>query len=244
MAEQQTRERDDSGSSDTSGTSGEHAESSESKNSGSTESENAESSDTSGSSKDSDSGSSKDSESSSGSSEGSADGGSSSDEDSGKDGDGDGDGDGGPARRSAQHAKPSELTEEERAAQDANRDQFTRGGRRGRDDGEPRRSLDASELIWRSSGVLATLVRIVTLVFAVVLVADIVLRVVGVNPTNGVAQFVSGFAEAVVLAFRDLFLPSDPTVALVLNYGLAAVFWVLVGGFLSSGVRWLAARVA
>jgi hypothetical protein len=32
-----------------------------------------------------------------------------------------------------------------------------------------------------------------------------------------------------VLEFRDLFLPSDPQLAVAVNYGLAAVFWLVAG---------------
>ena len=148
-----------------------------------------------------------------------------------------------PARRSDSHPRPQEPSDEDRKTQDAGRSSFLRGDRD--EDGEGRRSsVDVSDLIWRGAGILATLIRIVTLVFAAVLVIDVVLTVVGVNPANGVARFMAGFADTVVLGFRDLFLPADPTLMLVINYGLAAVFWVVVGGFLSSGLRFVAARIS
>lgn len=154
-----------------------------------------------------------------------------------------------PARRSDTHAKPQQLTDSDREAQEANRRSFVGGGRGGTEErapeGESRRgSVDVGELVWKVASVLATVIRVVTLVFAVVLVVHIALVVVGVNPVNGVASFLGGFADAVVLGFRDLFQPVDPTIALVVNYGVAAVFWVVVGGFVSAGIRFLAARVS
>jgi hypothetical protein len=76
----------------------------------------------------------------------------------------------------------------------------------------------------------------------VVLVAYIVLVLVGVNPQNGVAQLIGGVADSVVFAFRDLFLISDPSFSVIVNYGLAAIFWLLVGEFGSRLIRWLGAR--
>jgi len=89
---------------------------------------------------------------------------------------------------------------------------------------------------------LASVIRIVAYVIAVVLVAYVLLTLVGVNPLNAVAQVVGGVADRTVLAFRDLFLVADPVFAVVVNYGLAAVFWVLVAEFGSRLVRWIGAR--
>lgn len=107
---------------------------------------------------------------------------------------------------------------------------------------EERAPLNVGELVWKVATVLASVVRIVAYVIAVVLVAYVLLTIVGVNPLNAVAQVVGGVANATVLAFRDLFLIADPTFAVVVNYGLAAVFWVLVAEFGSRIIRWLGAR--
>ena len=36
-------------------------------------------------------------------------------------------------------------------------------------------------------------------------------------------------ADVLVLKFRNMFLPADPRIALAVNYGLAAIFWLVVG---------------
>lgn len=110
---------------------------------------------------------------------------------------------------------------------------------RGREEHAP---LNVGELVWKVAKVVASVVRVVAYVIAIVLVAYVLLTLVGVNPLNAVAQVVGGVANATVLAFRDLFLVADPTFAVVVNYGLAAVFWVLVAEFGSRIVRWLGAR--
>lgn len=110
--------------------------------------------------------------------------------------------------------------------------------------GRSRPPIDISDLVWRVGNIVATVVRVVALLCAVVLVADIILTLVGVNTSNVVARFVGGASGVVVLAFRDLFLLTDPSIAKVVNFGLAAVFWVLVGEFVSRLVRFVAARLA
>jgi hypothetical protein len=76
---------------------------------------------------------------------------------------------------------------------------------------------------------LAVTVRLVASVFAVVLVVRIGLAFVAVNPHNIIVEWIVRFADVLVWGFRDLFVPADPRIGLVANYGLAAVFWVVVG---------------
>ena len=105
------------------------------------------------------------------------------------------------------------------------------------------RSVDVGELAWRTGNVLATVVRTLALLFALVLIVNLVLVLVGVNPTNGVAQFIGTVASVVILGFRDLFVPANPTVMLIVNSLIAAVFWVFIGELMSRLIRFLAARV-
>ncbi|MDD7966389.1 hypothetical protein [Actinomycetospora lemnae] len=104
--------------------------------------------------------------------------------------------------------------------------------------------MNVGELVWEVAAVLASVVRVIGYVIAVVLAAYVLLTLVGVNPQNAVAQVIGGIADATVLSFRDLFLLADPTFAVVVNYGLAAVFWVLVAEFGSRVIRWLGARLS
>jgi hypothetical protein len=105
------------------------------------------------------------------------------------------------------------------------------------------RSVDVGELAWRTGNVLATVVRTLALLFALVLIVNVVLVLVGVNTANGVAQFIGTVAGVVILGFRDLFVPANPTVMLIVNSLIAAVFWAFVGELLSRLIRFLAARV-
>ena len=143
-----------------------------------------------------------------------------------------------PAERSSPSEQPTEKHEAARPGQaDTSwaEDEHTGTTRH--------RSVDVGELAWRTGNVLATVVRTLALIFALVLVVNVVLVLVGVNPTNGVAQFVGAVANIVILGFRDLFLPASPVVMIIVNSLIAAAFWVFVGELLSRLIRFLAARV-
>jgi hypothetical protein len=76
---------------------------------------------------------------------------------------------------------------------------------------------------------LANTVRLVACLFAVVLVVRIGLAFVAVNPYNVIVEWSIRVSDVLVLDFRDLFLPSDPRIRLAVNYGLAAIFWLVAG---------------
>jgi hypothetical protein len=109
---------------------------------------------------------------------------------------------------------------------------------------EQRTPVDVGELVWKVASVLASVVRVVAYVLAVVLVAYIVLTIVGVNTANGVARVIGSVGNTAVGPFRDLFLLSDPLFTVIVDYGLAAVFWILVAEFGSRFIRWLGARLS
>lgn len=89
-------------------------------------------------------------------------------------------------------------------------------------------------------GVVATVVRWVGLVFALVLVVHVLLTVGRANPDNGITQFFATTADPLALAFKSLFTPENAQLRVLVNYGLAAVFWLIVSGILSRLIRRLA----
>jgi hypothetical protein len=89
-------------------------------------------------------------------------------------------------------------------------------------------------------GVLAGVVRWVGLAFAVVLVVHVLLTVGGANPANGITEFFSSAADPLALAFKTLFTPENAELRVLVNYGLAALFWLLVSSILSRLIRRLA----
>ena len=77
-------------------------------------------------------------------------------------------------------------------------------------------------------GIIATIVRIVGLVIVALLVGHIVLTLLDANPQNFLTEFVSNWAAQFNLGLGDLFTPEQPKMAVTLNYGVAAILWLLV----------------
>jgi hypothetical protein len=146
-----------------------------------------------------------------------------------------------PAEAPTEKAAPAEAPTERTKAPAPSRD--TSWAEPEPADTPHRRSVDVGELAWRTGNVLATVIRTLALLFALVLIVNVVLVLVGVNPANGVAQFVGLVANLVILGFRDLFVPANPVVMLIVNSLIAAIFWVFVGELVSRLIRFLAARV-
>ncbi|WP_199444032.1 hypothetical protein [Umezawaea beigongshangensis] len=63
--------------------------------------------------------------------------------------------------------------------------------------------------------------------FAVVLVLHVLLTVGGANPDNGITRTAAEFAQPLALGFKDLFTPEDPKLNVLVNHGIAALFWLV-----------------
>lgn len=89
-------------------------------------------------------------------------------------------------------------------------------------------------------GLVAGLVRWAGLVVALILVIHVLLTVGHANPDNGITVFFGDAAEPLALAFRNLFTPENPELRVLVNYGLAALFWLIVSGIVARLIRRLA----
>lgn len=86
-------------------------------------------------------------------------------------------------------------------------------------------------------GVVAGFVRWAGLLAALVLVVHVLLTVGDANPDNGITKFFSTAADPVALAFKSLFTPENEHLRVLVNYGLAAVSWLIVSAVLSRLIR-------
>jgi hypothetical protein len=75
---------------------------------------------------------------------------------------------------------------------------------------------------------LGNVLRIVGMLIVTVLVVHIVLTLLGANPENGLTQLIRDAADTFNLGLSDLFLPQDPRLGVVLNYGTAALIWFVI----------------
>ncbi|OXM70425.1 hypothetical protein [Amycolatopsis vastitatis] len=95
---------------------------------------------------------------------------------------------------------------------------------------------------WRRTGgrvasLVASIVRWIGLVFAALLVIHVIFTVGSANPDNGIVSFVKSWADSLALGFSDLFTPSDEKLRVLVNYGIAAIFWLVVSGILAKVIR-------
>lgn len=86
----------------------------------------------------------------------------------------------------------------------------------------------------RAARVINGVIRLVTGLFALVLAIHIVLIAANANMGNAFAQFVEGWATAVNLGLSNLFTPGNEKLAVLLNEGIAAILWLIIGWVLTT----------
>jgi hypothetical protein len=80
----------------------------------------------------------------------------------------------------------------------------------------------------RAGNAVARALRTIGYAIVAVLVLHIVLTLLQANPANVVAALVRRLAETFDLGLSNLFLVDDPMLAVLLNYGAAALAWLLI----------------
>jgi len=107
---------------------------------------------------------------------------------------------------------------------------------------EDSRSKRGVEVDWRKVrdqvvAVVAGIVRWVGLIFAVILVLHVIFVIGSANPENGIVSWVRGWADSLAIGFKDLFEPSDENLRVLVNYGIAALFWLIVSSIAVKIIR-------
>lgn len=103
---------------------------------------------------------------------------------------------------------------------------------------------DLKAVVGRVAGIVASIARWLGLIFAAILVLHVVFTIGQANAANGIVSFVRNWAEALSLGFKDLFTPADANLKVLLNFGIAAVFWLIVGSLVAAIIRRLFARAS
>ena len=80
----------------------------------------------------------------------------------------------------------------------------------------------------RGADTVARVLRTIGYAIVGVLVLHIVLTLLQANPANVVAALIARLAGTFDLGLSNLFLVDDPTLAVLLNYGAAALDWLLI----------------
>lgn len=107
-------------------------------------------------------------------------------------------------------------------------DDDDRDRRRGRRDRPPRRGF-SERFRGPSADSIGRIIQIGTALISLMFVLHIIFVVSGANQDNGFVSFAYSVAKFFVFGLGDVFTPGDATIGVVLNYGLAALIY-LVGG--------------
>jgi hypothetical protein len=89
---------------------------------------------------------------------------------------------------------------------------------------------------------LARIVMLVAVIVAVVIALAILLRLLDANATNSVVKAIHDAGKALVGPFKDIFKIKKPKVSMAVNWGLAAVVYLVVGSIIARLVRRAALR--
>ena len=84
----------------------------------------------------------------------------------------------------------------------------------------------------RSSSLLSRVVSAIFGIIALILILHIVFVWVGANANNGIVGAVSDLAGTLAWGFKNLFSNANVKVQTFLNYGLAALVYMLIGAVL------------
>jgi hypothetical protein len=95
----------------------------------------------------------------------------------------------------------------------------------------------------RTVHAVCAVIDVVCWVFAIVLFVHIFLVMADANAGNGFFQFVAGWASGITLGLDGLFTPASPKAAVLLNEGLAALLWLVIGALLTNLITRLALPV-
>ena len=82
--------------------------------------------------------------------------------------------------------------------------------------------------------IISRLVRLVTVLVALVIVVAIVLRIASANPGNVVVRDIHDVGRALVGPFHNVFTLKNPKASIAANWGLAAFVWLVAGSVIAS----------
>jgi hypothetical protein len=103
-----------------------------------------------------------------------------------------------------------------------------------------RRARDGNGLrtgVRRVSDTVAGVVRVIAMIICVLLALHIAFVVFSANDDNSIVRTVNDWADWFAWRFRDMFVPKDERVGVLVNYGIAAVVYLVAGRVVSGLIR-------
>ena len=89
----------------------------------------------------------------------------------------------------------------------------------------------------RVSAAAANLVGIIAMIICVVLALHIAFVVFSANDGNAIVRTTNDWADWFAWRFHDIFVPKDERVGVLVNYGIAAVVYLVAGRVVSGLIR-------
>lgn len=89
---------------------------------------------------------------------------------------------------------------------------------------------------------IARLIRLIVGIAALIIVVAIVLRVASANQGNVIVRDIHDVGKVLVGPFKNIFSIKNPKADMAANWGLAALVWLIVGGFIASLIARIAPR--
>ncbi len=96
---------------------------------------------------------------------------------------------------------------------------------------------DSAQVRAKAVDLVAGIIRWAGLIVVIILVARVLLTVGGANPDNGITSFVTSWSDTFAWGFKNLFTPGDAKLRVLVNYGIAAIFWLIVSSIVARLIR-------
>ena len=84
-----------------------------------------------------------------------------------------------------------------------------------------------------AAGWVARLIRLAAWILAAIIVAGILLIVLSANPSNSIVSSVHDAARSLVGPFDGMFKPQSHKLAIAINWGIAALVYLIVGNLIA-----------
>jgi len=100
-----------------------------------------------------------------------------------------------------------------------------------------RTRVAAARGAWAVGSVMIAIARLVRLIVALVILViavAIVLRIASANPGNAIVKDIHDIAQTLVGPFKNMFSIKNPKASIAVNWGVAALVYLIVGSFIAS----------
>lgn len=88
-----------------------------------------------------------------------------------------------------------------------------------------------------AAGLIATVISVITTVVVVILAVHILFVIFEANTSNDIVSTIGDWAENLAWQFKDVFEPEDAKFRVAVNYGLAAVVYLIIGRVLAGLIQ-------